>query len=61
MPRDFDAIVSGSGLGKLTAGALYARAGHRVLVFERNDNFGGAATVYQHGGRAELQWDPAYR
>jgi phytoene dehydrogenase-like protein len=49
MPRQFDAIVIGSGLGGLTAGALYARAGHRILVLERNDNFGGAATVYQHG------------
>jgi phytoene dehydrogenase-like protein len=49
MPRNFDAIVIGSGLGGLTSGALYARAGHRVLLLERNDNFGGAATVYQHG------------
>ena len=49
MTRQFDAIVIGSGLGGLTAAALYARAGHRVLVLERNQNFGGAATVYQHG------------
>ena len=49
MPRNFDAIVIGSGLGGLTSGALYARAGHRVLLLERNDNYGGAATVYQHG------------
>lgn len=49
MSRDFDAIVIGSGLGGLTAGALYARAGHRVLLLERNHSFGGAATVYQHG------------
>ncbi len=52
MSRQFDAIVIGSGLGGLTAGALYARAGHRVLVLERNQNFGGAATVYQHGALA---------
>jgi hypothetical protein len=50
--RQFDAIVIGSGLGGLTAGALYARAGHRVLVIERNQNFGGAATVYRHGALA---------
>ena len=49
MPRNFDAIVIGSGLGGLTAGALYARAGHRVLLLERNGQFGGAATTYQHG------------
>jgi all-trans-retinol 13,14-reductase len=52
MSRQFDAIVVGSGLGGLTAGALYARAGHRVLVLERNQTFGGAATVYQHGALA---------
>ena len=52
MSRQFDAIVIGSGLGGLTAGALYARAGHRVLVLERNQNFGGAATVYRHGALA---------
>ena len=50
MPRNFDAIVIGSGLGGLTAGALSARSGLRVLVLERNDTFGGAATVYRHNG-----------
>ena len=52
MSRNFDAIVIGSGLGGLTAAALFARAGHRVLVLERNHNFGGAATVYNHGALA---------
>ncbi len=52
MASGFDAIVVGSGLGGLTAGALYARAGRRVLVLERNDSFGGAATVYRHNGLA---------
>ena len=36
----------------MTAGALCARAGLKVLVLERNDNFGGAATVYRHNGLA---------
>ncbi|WP_310784749.1 phytoene desaturase family protein [Mycobacterium sp. Z3061] len=49
MAGDFDAITIGSGLGGLTAAALYARAGHRVLVVERNTEIGGAATTYQHG------------
>ena len=48
MARTYDAIVIGSGLGGLTAGALSARAGLRVLVLERNESFGGAATVYRH-------------
>ena len=52
MPRNFDAITIGSGLGGLTAAALFARAGHKVLVLERNQSFGGAATVYHHGALA---------
>jgi all-trans-retinol 13,14-reductase len=52
MSRNFDAIAIGSGLGGLTAAALYARAGHRLLVHERNDHFGGAAAVYHHGALA---------
>lgn len=51
-PEKFDAIVIGSGLGGLTAGAVCAKAGLRVLVLERNDSFGGAATVYRHNGLA---------
>ena len=34
--KTYDAIVVGSVLGGLTAGALYARAGYRVLILERN-------------------------
>jgi len=49
MTQHYDAIVIGSGLGGLTAGALYAHAGKRVLLLERNANFGGAATTYRHG------------
>src|SRR6266496_3213852 len=52
MSRNFDAIIIGSGLGGLTAAALFARAGHKVLVLERNAKFGGAATVYHHGALA---------
>ena len=52
MPRQFDALVIGSGLGRLIAGALYARAGYQVLALERNAHFGGTATVYCHGSLA---------
>jgi all-trans-retinol 13,14-reductase len=47
--ESFDAVVIGSGLGGLTAGALISHAGYRVLVLERNHSFGGAATTYQRG------------
>jgi phytoene dehydrogenase-like protein len=50
MTYDYHAVVIGSGLGGLTAGALYARAGYRALVLEKNDAFGGAATVYYRDG-----------
>ena len=34
-------IIIGSGINSLTAGAVLARAGEKVLVLERNDWFGG--------------------
>jgi all-trans-retinol 13,14-reductase len=46
---DTDVVVIGAGLGGLTAAALCAKAGFRVLVLERNASVGGAATVYQRG------------
>jgi all-trans-retinol 13,14-reductase len=49
MIQRYDAIIVGAGLGGLTAAALLAHAGQRVLVLERNQNVGGAATVYRHG------------
>ena len=49
MVQKFDAIVVGAGLGGLTAAALLAGSGQRVLVLERNDAVGGAARVYRHG------------
>lgn len=46
----FDAISVGSGLGGLTAGALAALEGKRVLVLEPNPRVGGAATCFTRGG-----------
>lgn len=46
----WDAVVIGSGLGGLAAGAAYAASNKRVLVLERLANFGGAATAYRHDG-----------
>lgn len=36
-------------MGGLVAGAVYARAGSRVVVLEKNDHVGGAASVYRVG------------
>jgi phytoene dehydrogenase-like protein len=49
VPEHFDAIVIGSGLGGLTAGAKLSRAGRKVLVLERNHSLGGAASTYMTG------------
>jgi phytoene dehydrogenase-like protein len=47
----WDAIVVGGGLGGLTAGALCATAGQRVLLVEKNETVGGAATCFRRGER----------
>ncbi len=39
---DYDAIIVGSGINSLAAGAILAKAGWRVCVLERNDYLGGA-------------------
>ncbi|MBI4724374.1 MAG: NAD(P)/FAD-dependent oxidoreductase [Rhodomicrobium sp.] len=45
----FDAVIIGSGLGGLTAGALLAKAGYSVCLLERNTSLGGAASCYRVG------------
>ncbi len=43
--RDWDAVVVGGGHNGLTAAAYLARAGRSVLVLERRERVGGAATL----------------
>lgn len=43
----YDIIVIGAGIGGLTAAALLARDGYRVLVLEGHIAPGGCASSYQ--------------
>ena len=45
----YDAVIIGAGLGGLTSGALLARAGRKVLVIEKSNSVGGAASSYKVG------------
>src|SRR3954468_11988183 len=45
----YDVVVIGAGLGGLTSGAILARAGLKVLVIERGNSVGGAASSYKVG------------
>src|ERR1700712_4929095 len=45
----YDVVVIGAGLGGWTAGAILARAGRKVLVIERSNSVGGAASSYKSG------------
>lgn len=60
-----DVVVIGAGLGGLTAGAILARDGRHVVVIERSNSVGGAASSYKVGdlfveGSLHLTGDPHY-
>ena len=62
---DYDAVIVGSGVNSLAAGALLARAGWRVAILERNDYLGGAiktAEITQPGYRHDVfsAWHPLW-
>lgn len=48
--ESFDAIIVGAGLGGLSAAAILARRGRRVLVVDRHYVAGGNATIFKRRG-----------
>lgn len=50
MNKTYDAIIIGSGLGGLSAGATLAVAGKKVLVLEQHNLIGGCATCFKRKG-----------
>ena len=46
----FDCIVIGSGMGGLTAAALLARIGKKVLLLEQHDVLGGCTHTFDENG-----------
>ena len=47
---DYDVIIIGAGMGGLTAGALLAKDGLKVLVIEKHSIPGGYATAFKRKG-----------
>lgn len=50
----YDAIIIGSGMGSLTAGAVLAKEGKSVLILERHYEAGGYTHVFKRRG---YEWD----
>ena len=50
IPDNLDAVIIGSGTGGLSAGALLAKLGKKVLVLEQHDRAGGCLHVYEDKG-----------
>ncbi|MBK7934041.1 MAG: phytoene desaturase [Pyrinomonadaceae bacterium] len=49
MPRQ-KVIIIGAGIGGLGTAGLFAKKGYDVTVFEKNENLGGRANIFESGG-----------
>ena len=49
MAERFDVVIGGSGMGGLTAGALLAARGYRVVILEREPVVGGYISEFRRG------------
>lgn len=45
--NSFDVIVIGSGMGGLSSAVILAKNGYKVLVLEKNEQYGGALQIYK--------------
>ena len=48
--KKYDAIIIGTGMGGLTAAALLARKGLKVLLLEKEKQAGGYVVSFKRGG-----------
>ena len=48
--KKYDVIIIGAGIGGLTAGAILAKNGKKVLILEKNPVPGGAVTTFYRNG-----------
>lgn len=46
----YDAIIVGSGMAGLTAGAYLCKNGHNVLIIEKSEKTGGLVTSFERDG-----------
>ncbi len=50
----YDAVIIGSGIGSMTAGAVLAKEGKKILILERHYTIGGFTHVFK---RKNYEWD----